>query len=165
MFSLEALIMVSAIVLCLGALFGAVISRTILPPKAEKDLGKRLIASRAELEQYQHDVAQHFADTSKLIANLTNSYKEVHDHLAKGAITLTSPEISRQILEAGDRSLDIEAQNVLDELNFEAPKDWAPKTPGRAGTLSEEFGLDDIAEEDGIEVSSVKYKAQAAEKN
>ncbi len=140
-FSLETLVMVSAITLCIGGLLGAIISRTLIPPQLQKDLEDSLQSSRKELEKYQHDVAQHFADTSKLVSNLTQSYKDVHDHLAKGAIQLTNAEISKQILEAGDRKLGIEAKEAIDELSFEPPKDWAPKTPGQTGTLSEEFGL------------------------
>lgn len=158
-FSLEALIMVSAITLCVGGLIGAVISRTLLPPEMQKDLEQRLQASREELDRYQQDVAQHFAETSKLVSNLTNSYKEVHDHLAKGAIELTNAEISKQMLEAGDSQLGLEANETIDELSFEPPKDWAPKTPGQDGVLSENFGLSDHTEEGGIEASSATPKS------
>ncbi len=157
-FSLEALIMVSAITLCIGGLLGAVISRTLLPPEMQKDLEQRLQSSREELDQYQQDVAQHFAETSQLVSNLTNSYKEVHDHLAKGAIELTNAEISKQMLEAGDSQLGIEAKDAIDELSFEPPKDWAPKSPGQAGVLSEDFGLEDVQEESGIEATSASPK-------
>ena len=150
-FSLETLIMVSAIVLCIGGLIGAIVSRTLLPPEMQKDLEHRLQSSRAELDQYQQDVAQHFAETSKLVTNLTKAYKEVHDHLAKGAIQLTNAEISKKILDAGDSNLGIEAKESVEELSFEPPRDWAPKTPGQAGTLSEEFGLADNPEEESIE--------------
>ncbi len=158
-FSLEALVMVSAIALCIGGLIGAVISRTLLPPELQKDLESRLQSSRDELDQYQQDVAQHFAETSKLVTNLTNSYKDVHDHLSKGAIQLTNAEISKQILEAGDSKLGIEANDAIDELSFEPPKDWAPKTPGQAGTLSEEFGLTEPKEDDPIEAITASPKS------
>ena len=148
MFSLETLIMVSAIVLCIGGLIGAVISRTLLPPEIQKDLEKQLQTSRTELEKYQQDVAHHFAETSQLVTKLTESYKEVHDHLAKGATNLTNPEISKKMLDAGDSSLGIEAPKATEEMSFEPPKDWAPKTPGQKGVLSEDFGLhDEHAEE------------------
>ena len=150
MFSLETLIMVSAIVFCIGGLLGAVISRTLLPPEMQKDLEHRLESSRGELEKYQQDVAQHFAETSQLVANLTQSYKEVHDHLARGAINLTNSEISKKILEAGDSKLGIEASDAMEDTQIEPPKDWAPE----AGALSEDYRLnDDNAEEDPATVS------------
>ena len=141
MFSLETLIMISAIVFCIGGLVGAVISRTLLPPEMQKDLEKQLQSSREELDRYQQDVAQHFAETSQLVSNLTESYKEVHNHLARGAVQLTNSEISKKVLEAGDDTIGMEAQNAIEDLNFEPPKDYAPKTPGQKGILSEEFGL------------------------
>lgn len=150
-FSLETVMMISFIVLCVGALVGALISRTLLPPGTQKDLESRLQVSRHELDQYQQDVAKHFAETSMLVTNLTHAYKEVHDHLAKGAIQLTNAEISKKILEAGDSNLGIEAKDALEGMNFEPPKDWAPKMPGKAGTLSEEFGLDEPSDDDAIE--------------
>ncbi|WP_246434535.1 YhcB family protein [Teredinibacter haidensis] len=143
MFSLEILVMVSAIVFCVGGLLGAVISRTLMPPEQQKELEKSLQLTRQELNQYQQDVAQHFAETSKLVHNLTQSYKDVHEHLAKGAVQLTNSEISRQILEAGESTLGIEVGNSIEEVQPQAPRDWAPKTPGQTGTLSEEYGLSD----------------------
>ena len=149
MFSVEVLIMVSAIVFCLGGLLGAIISRTMFPPEQQKLLEENLKTSRQELDQYQHEVAQHFADTAKLVNSLTQSYKEVHDHLASGALQLTNPEITQQMLEAGDKNLGIEASDIeLSEDSVEAPRDWAPKVPGQTGTLSEEYGLDEHANDE-----------------
>ncbi|WP_018013747.1 YhcB family protein [Teredinibacter turnerae] len=142
LFSLETLIMVCAIVLCVGALLGALISRTFLPPEQKRDLEQSLQLTRQELSQYQQDVAQHFAETSKLVHNLTQSYKEVHEHLAKGAVELTNSEISRKIIAAGEGTLNLEGTSI-EGAAVEPPKDWAPKTPGESGTLSEDYGHDE----------------------
>lgn len=151
MFSLEVLIMVSVIVFCLGGLVGAVISRSLVPPEGQRDLEERLKASRQELVQYQQDVARHFAETSELVNNLTQSYKEVHEHLAQGAMHLTNAEISQQMLNAGEGYSSDKPNPAIAEVAFEPPRDWAPKQPGQAGMLSEEFGLNDAPEESGIE--------------
>lgn len=140
MFSLEFLIMIAAIVFCVGGLVGAIVSRTLMPPEHKKELEQSLQLTRQELSQYQQDVAQHFAETSKLVNSLTQSYRDVHEHLAKGAIQLTNSEISKKILAAGDGALGIEADTIND-MTPEPPRDWAPKTPGQTGTLSEEYGL------------------------
>lgn len=153
-FSFDALLIVGILALIFGALIGAMISRTVLPPTQQKDLEIELQASRSELEQYQQDVAKHFAETSMLVSNLTQAYKDVHDHLSSGAISLTNAEISKKILEAGDGNLKLKQDDAFDEASFEPPKDWAPKKPGQAGTLSEEFGLRDNQEEDGIETTT-----------
>lgn len=156
MFSLETLIMVSVIVLCIGGLIGAVISRTLLPPERQRDLETRLEAAKEELDRYQQEVAKHFADTSKLVTNLTQSYKEVHDHLSKGAVALTNAEISKKMIDAGEDSLGTNSnKDALEHVDFEPPRDWAPKSPGQKGTLSEEFGLESPPEEDSIEVRTV----------
>ncbi len=147
MFSFETLIMFSSITFCIGGLVGAIISRTLLPPDNQKNLEQKLQSARDELGRYQEEVTSHFAETSQLVNNLTQSYKEVHGHLAKGAIQLTNAEIGRKILAAGDPSIGIEAKDALEDVNFEVPKDWAPKTPGQVGTLSEEFGLNEDEDE------------------
>ena len=157
MFSLEVLIMVSAIVFCVGGLLGALISRSMFPPEHQKQLEESLKSSKQELDHYQREVAKHFADTAELVQNLTQSYKDVHDHLAKGALNLTNPEITRQVLDAGDKTLGIEAKDVMDDQEVEAPKDWAPKVPGQTGTLSEEYGLEELrANQDDLDAKNQK---------
>ena len=141
MFSIETVIFISAVVLCLVALIGAVISRTIVPPSNQKSLESQLLESRQDLEKYQQEVAHHFAETSKLVTNLTESYKAVHDHLSKGAVLLTTPSISQKMMQAGSPELGIESKDDVATETFEPPKDWAPKTPGQDGVLSEQFGL------------------------
>lgn len=148
MFSLEVLLMACVIVFCVGGLLGAFISRSIFPPEQQKILEESLSSSRKELDHYQREVAQHFADTAELVQNLTKSYKDVHDHLAKGAVNLTNAEITQQILKAGDDSIGIDAKESLGEHTLEVPRDWAPKSPGQTGTLSEEYGLNDIEHND-----------------
>ena len=144
MYSLQVLIMVAVIVFCIGALLGALISRTLFPPAQKKLLEESLKSSRNELEKYQRDVAKHFADTASLVHKLTESYRDVHNHLANGALQLTNSEITRKLLAAGDRKMEGEPEeSLLEDTHLEAPKDWAPKTPGGKGTLSEEFGLND----------------------
>lgn len=150
MVSIEVLVMVSVITACVGALIGALVSRSFITPENEKELEKRLHTSQEELNRYKEEVADHFSETSRLVGNLTQSYKEVHEHMSRSAIQLTDPEISKKVLEAGDR-LGLERGNVIEPGPVEPPKDWAPKTPGETGTLSEEFGLRDEQEEPGIE--------------
>lgn len=157
MFSLETVIMIGVIVLCAGGLLGAVISRAFIPPQKQKGLEASLEATREELSLYQKDVADHFGETSKLINNLTNSYKDVHDHLAKGAVRLTNAEISQQILDAGNPELGLETKDETLKVHmFEPPRDWAPKTPGSKGALSEEYGLDDLKDGKPIEAKTTQ---------
>ena len=102
-------------------------------------------AALSELQQqqhdYQHEVTDHFSETAELLNQLTNSYKDVHNHLAKGAATLCQGEgpVSLGRLESGRSSAEIPAHLA----DIQPPLDYAPKTsPDEKGMLNEEFGLD-----------------------
>ena len=94
MFSLNTLLFCAAISLCLGAIIGIWIGRSMIPPAIQRDLQKRLHASQVDFAQYKHDVAQHFNDTSMLVNKLTEDYKAVHDHLVQGAGKLVDTEMT-----------------------------------------------------------------------
>jgi len=155
MYSVDILVMVCVLALCIGGLIGAIISRSFFPPEQQKKMEESLRASQQELNQYQTEVTQHFADTAQLVNNLTADYKKVHDHLANGALKLTNPEVTQQMISAGDDSIGntisdktLDTSESLDNKDVDAPKDWAPKIPGEAGTLSEEYGLNDKEKEE-----------------
>lgn len=65
----------------------------------------RLASGRAAEEEaerrqaaYRREVADHFVETAQLVNRLTDSYKEVFDHLRRGAGTLVDEETLRQRL-------------------------------------------------------------------
>ena len=74
----------------------------------------------------------HFSETSELINNLTQSYKDVHEHLADGALKLATADVSKRLIDAGDGNLTIGREEITAP---EPPRDWAPKS----GQLSEDF--------------------------
>ncbi len=137
MYPLEIMLLVSIIMLAIGAVAGLLVGRTWIPPSQQKELEQRLTSAREELDGYQKNVARHFMDTSQKVSELTQCYRDLHEHLAKGALELASTEIGRKVIEAGGEA------NVehLEQVHVEPPKDWAPRTPGTHGMLSEEFGL------------------------
>ena len=53
-----------------------------------REAERALDATREELEQYRHRVAEHFDGTSKLLHDLTLQYRAVYEHLAEGAQSL-----------------------------------------------------------------------------
>jgi uncharacterized protein len=107
------------------------------------NLEQRLHQAESNFEGYQRDVAEHFAQTSQLVNNMTQSYREVHEHLASGALKLATPAISRQILDSANSHLSGNTKAYLKEQRVEPPRDWAPKSAGSKGTLSEDFDQDD----------------------
>lgn len=140
MFSLELLLIISVVMLVIGTIIGVVIGRSWVPPEQQKALETRLSSAKRELDSYQQEVAKHFMETSKRVSEMTESYRDLHEHLAKGALQLANTEIGREMLAAGDSAQEIAD---LERTPIEPPKDWAPKTPGSHGMLSEEFGIQD----------------------
>ncbi len=61
-----------------------------------------------KLHNYQQDVEQHFAKTADLIDNLTNSYKDVFEHLSDSAENLlTEEQIKNQLINRKSREVTI----------------------------------------------------------
>ncbi len=151
MFTLSTLIIAVIAALVTGAAVGALLVKSLHPQEQQnREMETRLDKAETKLTDYQQEVSEHFAETSQLVNNLTQSYKDVHEYLANSALKLTNPDISRQLIEAGDGKLISSAatQEKSDEEGTEAPRDWAPKNPGDTGQLSEEFGLDNKHEEE-----------------
>lgn len=147
MFSLTTLIGVAAVALIVGCLLGVLLSRTLSPQEQKaRTLEAKLKDGEQQLMQYQQEVTQHFAQTASLVNTLTQSYKDVHEHLASDALKFANVDISRQLLKSSESS-DFLSEPNMDEKEIYAPKDWAPKTPGSEGTLSESFGLKDTDED------------------
>lgn len=155
MFTLSTLVITAIAALLIGGAIGATAVKTMHPQEQlNRDLEKRLEKAEDKLKDYQEEVSEHFAETSQLVNNLTQSYKDVHEYLANSALKLTNPDISRQLIDAGDgKLLPADTETPNEDASTEAPKDWAPKTPGDKGQLSEDFGLDAQAK-DGDKVAS-----------
>lgn len=148
MFSLSTLVFTSLVSLLAGAGLGAFLLYLFRAQVYSRELEQRLHQAESTLQSYQRDVAEHFAQTSQLVNNLTQSYREVHEHLANSALKLATPAISRQILESANSSLMGAEKTYLNEQRFEPPRDWAPKTSSSSDTLSEDFGLHDNHRDD-----------------
>jgi len=160
-FELSHLIITGVGMLIAGGIIGLAIGRsTSQQSKAAETLKEELEQLKEEQRDYQHEVAEHFAETADLVNNMNQSYKAVHEHLANSALKLSNPDVSRQILEAGTSQPALESQ-AMGELQ-EQPKDWAPKNPGDKGTLSEDFGLEKAKENEQEESDSEKKEEEKA---
>lgn len=143
MVSFSTLVVACLISLLVGGGLGAFLLYLFRAQVYSQELEQRLHDAEGTLQSYQRDVAEHFAQTSQLVNNLTQSYRDVHEHLANSAMKLATPAISRQILDSANTNLAGGEKSYISEQNFEAPRDWAPKTAGAKGTLSEDYGLHD----------------------
>ena len=91
-------------------------------------------------EQFKDDVSDHFNVTAELIQQMTESYKDVYQHLALGAQDLCSGEVAGKLLPAGSDA--VFENNAEEETGFSPPKDYAAKQkPDQTGALAEDFGL------------------------
>lgn len=136
-------ILIAAGGLLIGFVAGSLAARTLAPQaKKQRELEDKLRKAEDELKDYQQTVSDHFVQSAELLRNLTESYRSVGEHLTNGALTLASPEASRDILDAlGPRLPDRKGVRTLSAIPPEPPKDYAPSVPG--GVLSEHYGLAD----------------------
>lgn len=149
MVSFSTLIITGLISLVVGAGLGAFLLYLFRAQVYSREIEQRLHEAEGTLQSYQRDVADHFAQTSQLVNNLTQSYRDVHEHLANSALKLATPAISRQILESANQHLTGTEKSYLSDQQIEPPRDWAPKVSGTKGTLSEDYGIhDDHSEHD-----------------
>lgn len=143
MYSFSTLVIIGFLGLLFGGALGATALYVFRTRFLSQDLEQRLHQAENNLQAYQRNVAEHFAQTSGLVNNLTQAYREVHEHLANGALRLATPAISRQIIDSANTESHSTGKAYLGEQRIEPPRDWAPKTPGSKGALSEDFGLHD----------------------
>ena len=141
-YSLEILIAAGAALLVIGLGIGMLVGRrTSAAGQKYREVERKLDQVLQDKKVYEDDVVEHFTDTAKLLNHLTESYRDVHNHLAKGAATLCqgAGPVSLDRLEDGRDSAEIPAHLA----DIQPPLDYAPKTsPDEKGMLNEEFGLD-----------------------
>ena len=107
-----------------------------------QDLEKKLAQSERQLKRYQQEVTDPFLKVSHLTTSMSQSYRQIHEHLATSAIRLASPEIGRQLLKSGGSDLNLtdeDGKPLISAEDVQPPRDYAPKVPG--GILSEDYGL------------------------
>jgi uncharacterized membrane-anchored protein YhcB (DUF1043 family) len=84
------------IVLVLGFGAGFSVGRTAnAAAKQAKALAQELKTVQAELDRQRQQVNEHFTKTGELVNHMTDSYRAVYDHLAKGARSLCSGDAAR----------------------------------------------------------------------
>ena len=105
--------------------------------EVERELDQVLQKQKA----YEDDVVDHFSETARLLNHLTESYRDVHNHLAQGAGNLCQGKgpVSLEHLNSDADPAEIPANLAT----VQPPLDYAPKSsPDEKGMLNEEFGLD-----------------------
>ncbi len=92
---------------------------------------------------YRDNVSDHFSMTADLVQHMTESYREVYQHLASGAQDLCSNEVAGKLLPAGSDAVFDSNEESESTGGLNPPKDYAAKQdPSQKGALSEEFGIE-----------------------
>ena len=141
-YSQTILIAVGAALFIIGLVLGALLGRRSAPAaQRQREAELKLDQMLQDKKAYEDEVVEHFTETATLLNNLTESYRGVHNHLAKGAGTLCQGRgpVSLDRLEDSSESSEIPAHLA----DIRPPLDYAPKTsPEEKGMLNEEFGID-----------------------
>lgn len=141
-YSLAILIAAAAGALVVGLLAGLLMGRRSSPASQKhREVERKLDQVMQDKKAYEDEVVEHFSDTARLLNNLTESYRDVHNHLATGAASLCQGNgpVSLDRLESRGDPTEIPAHLA----DIQPPLDYAPKTsPDEKGMLNEEFGLE-----------------------
>ncbi len=89
--------------LFIGALIGLVLGAGAILMVQRKQTGSKTVKQlQDEHQAFQRQVTDHFVETADLVNKLTDSYKEVFDHLQSGAQTLVDPQTLQDKLPLGE---------------------------------------------------------------
>ena len=147
MYSLNIVLMGGAALFLVALGLGTLLGRTMSPQgQKNRDLEGKLDQALQDKKAYEDEVVEHFSDTAALLNKLTESYRDVHNQLAKGATTLCQGHgpVSLEKIENTQSSKEIPGKLA----DVQPPLDYAPKSsPDETGMLNEEFGLERVKPE------------------
>ncbi len=135
-------LLIGGIALLLGLAAGVMLGRRSSPQSQKnREVERKLDQVLQDKKAYEDEVVEHFTDTAKMLNSLTESYRDVHNHLAKGAAELCQgqgPVIMGRLENRNDT-----AEIPAPLADIQPPLDYAPKTsPDEKGMLNESFGLE-----------------------
>ncbi|WP_372964278.1 YhcB family protein [Marinobacter sp.] len=133
------LILAAAAALVVGIIIGVLVGRSgqggsLRQRRAEQKIDEL----RGEFTRYQVQVNEHFIESAHLMERFNDAYRDVNQHMARGANRLCNDE-------EWPEALSQESSGRLEHSesdSSEPPRDYAPKAdPEEKGTLAEDFGL------------------------
>jgi hypothetical protein len=136
------LILAAIAALIVGLIIGVLVGRsrqgsTLRQRRAEQQIEE----IRNEYTRYQAQVNEHFMESAHLLRRFNDSYRDVNQHMARGANRLCDDEEWLHELQQETARGRLEGGSA-DEDGAEPPRDYAPKSdPEEKGTLAEDFGL------------------------
>jgi uncharacterized membrane-anchored protein YhcB (DUF1043 family) len=149
-YSLTHLIILGAVAALVGLGLGWLLGRRLSSEGQKyRDMERKLDQVLQDKKAYEDEVVEHFSDTAQLLNKLTESYRDVHNHLAQGAGSLCQGQGPVALDRLENRAAAAENSEIPAHLaDIQPPLDYAPKTsPDEKGMLNEEFGLERNAAE------------------
>lgn len=136
--------LIAIVSLAVGMVIGAMLaSRMNVSPSRVQELENQIRNLKESHSDYRDSVGDHFAMTAELVHHMTESYREVYQHLAAGAQDLCSPDVANKLLPADSDAVFDNPQSEPEPSSLIPPKDYAAKQdPEQKGALDEGFGLD-----------------------
>lgn len=130
--------------LAIGVVVGVVVaSRLSSSPSRVRELESQIRSMKENHREYRDSVSDHFSMTAELVQHMTESYREVYQHLASGAQDLCSSEVANKLLPTDSDAVFDTVGNPDQDNELIPPRDYAAKqSPDQKGALSEEFGLE-----------------------
>lgn len=105
MYSLTILIIAALTAFLAGGLIGLALSHLLSGnEKRIRELEHELQDAENKLDDYQKEVTDHFSETAQLVNKLTESYKDVHEHLAGSALKLANVDMTHPLLGYAENS-------------------------------------------------------------
>lgn len=136
------LILAAIAALIVGLIIGILIGRTGQGSTLRQRRAEQQIEEiRNEYTRYQAQVNEHFMESAHLLRRFNDSYRDINQHLARGANRLCNDDEWLHELEQQSAKARLEG-SASDKDGVEPPRDYAPKNdPEEKGTLAEDFGL------------------------
>ncbi len=140
MYETQTVALIAFLSLLAGLATGAWLINKMSPSQQNrKALEKHIQKLQQQQQDYQDQVNQHFSKTADLLNTMTESYRDVHNHLARSAADLTSHGISPLQALPEDRPV---LQGEPQRMQAQQPLDYVPRSPGHKGALDEDYGLE-----------------------
>lgn len=142
--------LIGSLIFLAGLLVGAAINYILAGgARGSNKIGTQLSELQKEFKEYQQEVGDHFTTTAHLINKLTETYRDIHAHMAEAAQTLVQDGQAQNLL--NDTLLSNNVSNSRRNerpKSLKQPKDYAPKGQSEHGLLEEGYGLHDSKKEE-----------------
>jgi uncharacterized membrane-anchored protein YhcB (DUF1043 family) len=119
-YPLELVIIVGIVATIVGTIIGYLVAqKTGASSQTQAALELQLEELQKQQQNYQNEVSDHFVETAQLFNQLTNSYRDVHNHLAGGAQKLAGESATNSLAALSDESQSaLVADNQENDLTY-----------------------------------------------